>query len=105
MEKIRKTPATVSVLRVMCAGNGPQWGLQIVRDSGRPAGSVYPILARLESAEWVVSSWETDADHGGPRRRYYEFTPDGRDAAQAMTEPGTAAPAPRPANAGLAVFA
>jgi PadR family transcriptional regulator PadR len=105
MEKIRKTPATVSVLRVMCVANGPQWGLQIVRDSGRPAGSVYPILARLEAAGWARSNWETDSDHGGPRRRYYQFTPDGREAALAMTEPATSGPAARPANPGLAVFA
>ena len=78
---IRKSQATLEVLTLMCRADAPVWGLQLVRDSGRPAGSVYPILARLEQSGWVESEWEESQDHGGPKRRYYRFTHDGAAAA------------------------
>ena len=59
------------------------YGLKIARNAGRKAGSVYPILDRLESAGWVTSSWEDDAARSGPRRRYYELTESGASAAAA----------------------
>lgn len=75
---LRKTPAMVGVLSALATGE-EVWGLKVVRDSGRPAGSVYPILARLEAAGLVSSEWEVlpDSDtagHSGPRRRYYQLT-------------------------------
>ena len=79
----RITPATVDVLSVLDANDGPCWGLLVIKSSGRPAGSVYPILERLESSGWVSSSWEADDSRPGPRRRYYELTDDGAPAARA----------------------
>jgi hypothetical protein len=32
---------------------------------GRPSGSVYPLLDRLERAGWVTSSWDDDAERRG----------------------------------------
>jgi PadR family transcriptional regulator, regulatory protein PadR len=78
----RITPATVDVLAVLDAGGQPTWGLAIIKQSGRPAGSVYPILERLESAGWVTSSWEENDERTGPRRRYYELTAQGATAAR-----------------------
>ncbi len=77
----RVTAATIDVLRVL--GESPEscWGLQVIKSSGRPAGSVYPILERLESLGWVTSSWEADGSRPGPRRRYYELTEGGAVAA------------------------
>lgn len=80
----RITEATVAVLEVLSGSEGPCWGLLIIKSSGKPAGSVYPILDRLESSGWVTSSWEDDAARSGPRRRYYEFTEDGASAAAAV---------------------
>ncbi len=77
----RLTPATVDVLSVLLAEPAQVWGLAIVKASNRPAGSVYPILERLERLDWVTSEWETDDARPGPRRRYYVLTPDGRVAA------------------------
>ncbi|MGF7123795.1 PadR family transcriptional regulator [Rhodococcus sp. AG1013] len=91
--RLRRTPATLAVLAELSSSAGPIWGLQIVRETGRPAGSVYPILARLEEAGWVESAWETDQAHSGPRRRYYTLTDDGRARATAMLAPATPAPA------------
>lgn len=83
MEKLsRLTPATADVLTVLLAGEEALWGLAIIKSSGRPAGSVYPILERLERAGWVTSVWEDDPHRVGPRRRYYELTDEGTTAAQ-----------------------
>ncbi|MCU1523388.1 MAG: PadR family transcriptional regulator [Microbacteriaceae bacterium] len=77
----RVTPATIDVLRVLDESPDPCWGLLVIKSSGRPAGSVYPILERLESTGWVTSSWEADDSRPGPRRRYYELTEGGAAAA------------------------
>jgi DNA-binding PadR family transcriptional regulator len=61
------------------------YGLKIAQNAGRKAGSVYPILARLEQAGWIESSWERDErDERGPRRRFYRLAPDGLAAARAL---------------------
>jgi PadR family transcriptional regulator PadR len=39
-------------------------------------GALYPALHRLETRGALVGSWE--AGSGGPRRRYYALTDDGR---------------------------
>lgn len=78
----RVTPATVDVLKVLGASGEPIWGLLVIKQSGRPAGSVYPILERLEAAGWATSSWEADDTRPGPRRRYYELTDEGSGAAE-----------------------
>jgi DNA-binding MarR family transcriptional regulator len=84
MEQLsRVTPATVAVLAALIDHGEPCWGLAVIKASGRPAGSVYPILERLETAGWIASSWEQDTSRSGPRRRYYELTEDGARAARA----------------------
>ena len=77
----RVTSATIDVLRVLEESPDACWGLLVIKSSGRPAGSVYPILERLESIGWVTSSWEADDSRPGPRRRYYELTEGGATAA------------------------
>jgi PadR family transcriptional regulator PadR len=79
----RITPATVDVLECLLASTEPTWGLSIIKRSARPAGSVYPILERLERSGWVDSEWDDDADRPGPRRRMYGLTPDGLETARA----------------------
>ena len=78
----RLTAATIDVLLVLDASAQPSWGLAIIKQSGRPAGSVYPILERLESSGWVTSSWEENDERTGPRRRYYRLTAEGATAAR-----------------------
>ncbi|WP_375388453.1 helix-turn-helix transcriptional regulator [uncultured Amnibacterium sp.] len=76
------TAATADVLRVLIEDDDRGiWGLLVIKRTGRPAGSVYPILERLEGAGWVSSTWETATERRGPRRRLYELSPDGRAAA------------------------
>jgi PadR family transcriptional regulator PadR len=80
----RVTPATLDVLAVLLAAGSSTWGLAVIKASGRPAGSVYPILDRLEKSGWVASEWADEPDRAGPRRRYYELTADGAQAARSL---------------------
>ncbi|PRX92304.1 PadR family transcriptional regulator [Allonocardiopsis opalescens] len=108
-ELTRITPATLDVLAALLdAGTAPVWGLEIIKRTGRPSGSVYPILDRLERAGWTTSAWDDDTTRTGPRRRLYRLTPDGARAARTLraehtatrTTPRTARrprPAPGPA--------
>jgi PadR family transcriptional regulator len=61
------------------------YGLEICAKAGLPSGTIHPILARLEQAEWLESRWEdTDPrEEGRPRRRYYRLSPDGAVRARA----------------------
>lgn len=77
----RLTLPTVQVLNVLLNADGPIWGLMIVQQTGRPAGTVYPLLGRLEQMGWLTSRWDDDQARHGPRRRLYDFTTSGRQAA------------------------
>ncbi|MEU4764962.1 PadR family transcriptional regulator [Actinosynnema sp. NPDC023794] len=73
--------ATVDVLEVLLKSDQPRWGLEIIKLTGRPSGSVYPLLDRLERAGWVTSAWDDDSERRGPRRRMYVLTPGGAQEA------------------------
>ncbi len=63
-----------------------RYGLDLMRASGLPSGTLYPILLRLQNACWVDAAWEEidPVAAGRPARRYYKLTPDG--LASARTE-------------------
>lgn len=83
MDSIKRVTApTVDVLETLLASSDPTWGLLVIKATGRPAGTVYPILERLERQGWIRSSWDDDVDRAGPRRRLYEFTAEGAVAAR-----------------------
>ncbi len=85
MSLSRVTPATLDVLEALMGPDEELYGLKIAQNAGRKAGSVYPILARLEEAGWVQSSWEREErDERGPRRRFYRLDPGGLAAARAL---------------------
>jgi PadR family transcriptional regulator PadR len=85
MSLSRVTPATLDVLEALMGPDEELYGLKIAQNAGRKAGSVYPILARLEEAGWVESFWEREErDERGPRRRFYRLGPDGLAAARAL---------------------
>ena len=79
----RLSLTTVAVLRAVASGH--RFGLAVMRETGLPSGTVYPVLARAEDSGFVRSAWEHGdgpADVGRPRRRYYELTPQGRRAVE-----------------------
>jgi len=60
----------------------PQYGYSIQKELNRvtdgrarlPAGTLYPLLHRLESQKLIRSRWD---DSSGRRRKWYEITPRG----------------------------
>lgn len=90
----RISDATARVLQLFLDdSNNPRYGLQILKTSRIPSGSLYPILIRLEEQEIIGSRWEsaTASSLGRPRRRLYELTPAGRSTARGLIEDWAAA--------------
>lgn len=60
-----------------------RYGLDLMKATDMPSGTLYPILARLRDAGWVRAEWERpDPDASRPARRYYRLTPEGVVAAR-----------------------
>ena len=55
-------------------------GMEITQATGVRAGTLYPMLVRLEQVGWVDSEWEDidPTEVGRPARRYYTLTAKGR---------------------------
>ena len=86
---LRRTPAMIDVLGSLLDATEAIWGLSISAATGRPTGTVYPLLVRLEQASLIRSAWEADNDRPGPRRRLYSLTPAGRDWASTVRAAAT----------------
>ena len=83
--EFRVTDATLDVLEVLLGPDQELYGLKIAKAAGRPTGSVFPILARLEQLGWVVSEWESgDPAARGPRRLFYRLSGAGLPRARAL---------------------
>lgn len=84
----RMTLQTQLVLKALLVDiQTERYGLELARESGLPSGTIYPILARLETAGWISSGWEKidESKEGRRRRRYYKLTGDGvKQAASAL---------------------
>lgn len=76
--RLRLTPALRDVVQQLSDATDEVWGLLLSSRSGRPTGTIYPILDRLERERHVHSHWEPDNDRNGPRRRLYSLTDQGR---------------------------
>jgi len=65
-----------------------KFGLEISRASGLASGTIYPMLARFESAGWLESVWEAidPSTAGRPARRLYRLTAEGEMAARRQLE-------------------
>jgi DNA-binding PadR family transcriptional regulator len=94
-------PITRQALKVLQALlNDPPsecYGSRIAEKFGIPTGSIYLILARLESAGLVTSAWEdVDASRVGRRaRKFYQLTAEGTDRArEELGRPRSGGPRP-----------
>ena len=87
---MRMTVETLKVLGVFVQDPAEgRYGLELIRASGVQAGTLYPILTRLEKAGWLEGDWEDidEAAEGRRARRYYTLTPLGlREAGAALAE-------------------
>jgi PadR family transcriptional regulator, regulatory protein PadR len=78
--ELRMTTAVARVLRAFLENpTTPRYGFDLMRVTGLPSGTLYPILARLERLAWV-SSRNEEVDplvEGRPARRFYLLTDGG----------------------------
>jgi PadR family transcriptional regulator, regulatory protein PadR len=60
------------------------YGFALAEATSFPSGTIYPVLARLETAGWLTSFWEQEdpAELERPRRRMYRLTGAGAHAAR-----------------------
>lgn len=82
---VKVTVVVAKVLRIFLEDpDTARYGLELMKATGLPSGSLYPVLARLERAGWIRSRREQidPVAEGRPARRYYELTPDGLAAAR-----------------------
>ncbi len=83
---IKMTGPVQHVLRAMLEDPAvPRYGLEISKRAGLETGTLYPVMARLETVGWVESFWEDpelSIREGRPRRRYYQLTRDGAEQAR-----------------------
>lgn len=92
--EVQVTLQTMAILRVLVGEPGkPRYGLEISKEAGLKTGTIYPVLARLERAGWVTSSWEDidEAAEGRRRRRYYQLTAEGAVKARRVLAETTSA--------------
>lgn len=85
MKYPRMTEATQQVLRELLADpTAEMYGLEICKAVDLAPGTVHPILYKFEQIGWLESRFEEidPSDAGRPRRRYYQFTPDGAEFAR-----------------------
>lgn len=75
----RPSPQTIAVLAALAADTR-RWrhGYDLARETGLPAGSLYPILMRLADRGLVEATWEADPPMGRPRRHLYRILGSGR---------------------------
>jgi DNA-binding PadR family transcriptional regulator len=111
MASMRITVPVAKLLSAMLTDPAEdRYGLDLMKATGLPSGTLYPLLQRLQQAGWVAAHWEEidPAAEGRPARRYYRLTASGvASGRQALAElhaatspaPGAAAgrPQTRPA--------
>jgi PadR family transcriptional regulator len=85
MEQLELTPKMATVVKIFLEDpEQPRYGLELMRRTHLPSGSIYPMLSRLLKAGWLVASKE-DIDPrvaGRPARRTYRITGDAVAAAR-----------------------
>lgn len=81
MLKRKLSPQTLAVIKYMIdRPKADYYGLELIEATGMPAGTIYPILTRLEEVGWIGGEWESfdRKDKGRRRRRYYVLTATGK---------------------------
>ncbi|MEH1168355.1 PadR family transcriptional regulator [Micromonospora sp. CPCC 205539] len=94
---------TIPVAKVLAAllaePDAERYGLDLMRMTGLPSGTLYPVLHRLRAAGWLTADWEAidPVEAGRPARRYYRLTAEGvAEARTALADLRAAIPDGRP---------
>ena len=81
----RLTQQSLRVLKLFSEDPGTHLaGADIMKATGLPSGTLYPILLRFETHGLLESNWEQEPAQnlGRPRRRFYSITVTGRAVAR-----------------------
>ena len=84
---VRLTQPALKVLRFLLeTPRQGRAGAEISKSAGVGSSTLYPMLARFETAGWLTSEWEAidPSEAGRPRRRFYKLTPVGQNNARAV---------------------
>jgi PadR family transcriptional regulator PadR len=76
-QDVRLTQPTLKILRFLLEKpRERRSGAEMSKATRVSSGTLYPTLARLETAGWLSSEWETidPRQAGRPRRRFYKLT-------------------------------
>jgi DNA-binding MarR family transcriptional regulator len=79
-DDIRMTPAIGRVLKAFLDDPAAKrYGFELMQVTGMTSGSLYPTLAKVERAGWIVGEREPidPREEGRPARRYYMLTAEG----------------------------
>jgi len=85
-QDVRLTQPTLKVLRFLLeTPREGRSGAEMSKATKVGSGTLYPMLARLETAGWLSSEWESinPSEAGRPRRRFYKLTAVGQNNARA----------------------
>jgi DNA-binding PadR family transcriptional regulator len=85
-QDVRLTQPTLKVLRFLLeTPREGRSGAEMSKATKVGSGTLYPMLARLETVGWLSSEWETidPSEAGRPRRRFYKLTAVGQNNAHA----------------------
>jgi DNA-binding PadR family transcriptional regulator len=81
-QDVRLTQPALKVLRfLMETPREGRSGAEMSKAAKVGSGTLYPMLARLEAAGWLISEWEVidPSEAGRPRRRFYKLTAVGQN--------------------------
>jgi DNA-binding PadR family transcriptional regulator len=85
----KKNLSLGAVMVLHSLARGCMYGFDIMEETGRSSGTIYPALDKLETLGFAVSEWE-DARvaqaEKRPPRRYFRITQDGALELQAALE-------------------
>lgn len=84
MNDFRITVPTLKVLRLLLDNVRTSYsGAEITKRTKVGPGTLYPLLARLETHGWLSSAWEDvdPSEVGRPRKRLYRLTGVGQRSA------------------------
>jgi PadR family transcriptional regulator, regulatory protein PadR len=87
MHDVRLTLAVLHVLRQFVEDvSQPRYGYELMQATGYPSGKLYPILARLAGAGWLIRKPESvdPSEAGRPIRYTYTLTAGGAARARQL---------------------
>ena len=82
-----RPPSKQSALLLFALARDPEtWrhGYELSLETGLKAGTLYPVLVRLEDRGWLEAQWETTGVTGRPPRHLYRLTTIGLQQTRAL---------------------